>query len=178
MRQALYRATLNSKAPALSQALSGWIDAAQIQADTADDLFRRGGTPSGMSNVPRERMQQALESAADKCRRNCWSSFRDNRPSGSWRIGKTFSLLKIKRRRPAPPRRAISQTLQRAKEDVAAGARDLAIDPSAGDLENRLKIKVDASTALLRSTNPVDYATAAHDWSEEIQKSAPAATIP
>ncbi len=41
MRQALYRATLNSNVPLLSQALSNWIDSAQIQADTADDLFRR-----------------------------------------------------------------------------------------------------------------------------------------
>ncbi len=64
-----------------------------------------------------------------------------------------------------------AQTMQRAKEDVAAGARDLGIDPNAGDLENRLKAKVEASTALLRSVNPVDYAAAAHDWSEELQKS-------
>lgn len=171
MRQALYRATLNSNVSALSQALSGWIDAAQTLADSADDLFRHAGSALTPGNVPRARLQQALERSRQIQAQMLVVA---QGQQAETVLADRENLLASEHK--APPAGSggaerFQQTLQRAKEDIAAGARNLGIDPNGADLENRLRAKVDASASLLNSANPVDYAAAAHDWSEEIQKS-------
>jgi len=61
LRQSLYRVTLHTRSKELSQALAVWIDAAQIQADTADDLFRRSDSSAGTVNMFQKRLQHALD---------------------------------------------------------------------------------------------------------------------
>ena len=64
----------------------------------------------------------------------------------------------------------LRKTLQRAREDAAAGATKVGLNPGADDLDAQLQSKVDAGRSLAASKRPVDFASAARQWAQQVRK--------
>jgi colicin import membrane protein len=172
LRQALFRTVVNSRSAELSTAIAGWIDQAQVQSWLAEDLFRRADAPAGMGSESRGMLARSLDSTralrdelrtvAAGERAAAVLADRENLAASQGKLEAAQSS--------AAARQALRQSLQRAREDVAAGAKELGLDPAAADLDAQLKARVDGAATLLRAKGPVDFTAAAKDWSLAMQR--------
>lgn len=173
MRQSLYRAVVNSRSPELSTTLSSWIDVAQVQSWLAEDLFRRGGAPKGMGDESRGLLGRSLETT--RVLRDELKAVAAGERAAAV-LADRENLLASQRKADAAQdpevKQRLVQTLQRAQEDIAAGAKEIGLDPAAGDLDAQLKARVDGAAALLAAKQPVDFTAGATEWSQELQRDA------
>lgn len=173
MRQSLFRAVVNSRSPDLSTTLTSWIDVAQVQSWLAEDLFRRGGAPKGMGDESRGLLGRSLE--ATRLLRDELKAVAGGERAAAVladRENLLASQRKAEAAQDADAKQRLEQTLQRAREDIAAGAKEIGLDPAAGDLDAQLKARMDGAAALLKAKPPVDFAAAATEWSQELQRDA------
>ncbi|HZL36492.1 MAG TPA: hypothetical protein VFC78_14330 [Tepidisphaeraceae bacterium] len=170
LRQSLLRVEAHSGSPEMARALAGWVDGAQQQYFVADDLFRRAGTPAGVDGPARQRLRHALDQSREM----------EGQLKTVWQGERAAAVLAdrenvdLTSRKPAPadPKTAQrrAKTLQRTKQDIDAGAVEIGLNASSGDLEAQLRAKISAAAALERSRAPVDFAAAARGWSQELHR--------
>ena len=147
LRQSLCRALLHTRDQALCVAMADWIDSAQMQSQTADELFRERGDPASDERAIESELQQAIEQGralADEVR-----------------VAAAFqqaAALSAEREDAAPP----------GREETAL--QKLGISPGAADIDAQLRAKIDAGEALVRAARPVDFAAAASDWADALQR--------
>lgn len=173
MRQALFRALLNSRSTELSNTLATWIDLAQAQSWLGEDLFRRADGPTGMGNESRGQLTASLEVTrvlrdelkvvAIGERAAAVLADREN-------LRASQRKADVAATQPSGVNPRLTQTLQRAREDIAAGAKEIGLDPAAADLDAQLKARTDAAAALVRAKVPVDFVAAAREWSQSLQR--------
>jgi hypothetical protein len=172
MTKSMYRAVVNSRSPDLSNALAGWIDEARVQAWLAEDLFRRADQPAGMGSESRGLLARSVESTR-VLREEIRTVAAGERADAL--LADRENLLASQKRaqtpqQPADAHQRLEQSLRRAREDVAAGVREIGLDPAAADLDAQLKSRVDAAQTLLRGKARVDFASVAKDWSLALQR--------
>ncbi|MDB5355291.1 MAG: hypothetical protein JWN24_1744 [Phycisphaerales bacterium] len=170
LRQSLLRTLAHSGSPEMSVALADWADAAQSQAQLADDLFRQGGSSTGMGQAPREKLGHAVEQA-----RELFTQLRTvaqgERAAAVLADRENLEASKGKAP-PADPRAAdrLSKTLQRARDDINAGATDVGVNAGAPDVDQQLRSRSEAAAGVVKSRQPIHFAQAAHDWAKEMQR--------
>jgi hypothetical protein len=171
MTKSMYRAVVNGRSAELNNALAGWIDEARVQAWLAEDLFRRADQPAGMSNESRSLLARSLEST--RVLRDQIRTVATGERAAALVADRENLLASRKRadvaQQPADKQR-LEQSLTRAGEDVAAGVREMGLDPAAADLDGQLKTRVDAAQALLKVKPVLDFAGAAKEWSLALQR--------
>lgn len=172
MTKSMYRAIVNSRSPALSNALAGWIDEARVQAWMAEDLFRRADQPSGMGSESRGLLARSLEST--RALRDEIRTVAAGERAVALLADRENLLASQKRAdtapQPADVQQRLEQSLRRAREDVAAGVREIGLDPAAQDLDAQLKARVETAQTLLRGKAVVDFAAVAKEWSLALQR--------
>ena len=174
MRQSLFRALVNSRSAELSNTLANWIDQAQVFSWLAEDLFRRADAPTGMGSESRALLGRSLETSkalrdelkavAAGERAIAVAADRENLLASQKRADATTQPAE------AGARERLLQTLKRAQEDVATGLKEIGLDPAAADVDAHLKARVDAAAAVVRGKPPIDFAPAAREWSQALQR--------
>ncbi|MDB5171267.1 MAG: putative rane protein, partial [Phycisphaerales bacterium] len=170
LRQSLLRTLAHSGSPEMSVALAGWADAAQSHAQLADDLFRQGGSATGMGPAPREKLRHSVEQA-----RELFTQLRTvaqgERAAAVLADRENLEASKGKPP-PADPRAAdrLTKTLQRARDDINAGATDVGVNAGAPDADQQLRSRSEAAAGVVRSRQPIHFAQAAREWSTEMQR--------
>jgi hypothetical protein len=172
LRQSLLRTLAHGGSTELSVAITGWADAAQGQAQLADDLFRQGGSSTGMAGAPRDKLRRGAEQA-----RELYSQLRTlAQGERAAAVLADRDNLQASQTMPPPadPKAAdrFAKTLQRARDDVAAGATEIGVNAGAADVEQQLRGRADAATGLVHSRQPVQFAAAARQWAQEMQRDA------
>ena len=172
MRQALFRVLVTARSPELANALSAWIDQAQTQAWLAEDLFRRADAPAGMGSESRGMLARSLDltrvlheelkAVAAGERARALTADRENLVASEQKAAATTQPADVKQR--------LDQTLQRARDDIAAGAKEIGLDPAAADFDVQLKSRADSSSAALRGRAPADFVSAAKEWVQLLQR--------
>jgi hypothetical protein len=166
MRQALFRVLVSAPSSELANALSVCIDQAQTQSWLAEDLFRRGDAPAGMGTESRGLLARSLETTrvlrdemkviAGGERAVALIADRENLLASEQKAAATTQPADVKQR--------LEQTLQRAREEIAAGAKEIGLDIAAGDFDAQLKGRVEAAAAVLRTRQRIDFAAAGKEW--------------
>jgi hypothetical protein len=169
IRRSLLRATVRSSSPELSTALSNWVDVVQVQAVRAQELLRDG---DAKADAAREAVKR-LRDAARELQSDLTAVSRGERAAVVLADRENLEAAK-KRQAPADAKAAerLKQTLQRTREEIAAGAKAVGLDPKVGEneLENQLKEKVAAAGERVKSHGPVDFAAAAQEWAGKMQR--------
>ena len=175
-RQSILRAIVRSRSTELAAGLAVLADSTQVITAGGADLFNATG-PAGRDGGARRDGDAAREGVARLLKRS--KSLRDALRAVA-QGERAAALLADRENLGASEKRAadadrqaaerIRQTLQRAREDVAAGVKGLGLDPAAGDLDDRLRAKVEARHAALKAQSPVDYPAAAREWSRQLQR--------
>ena len=172
LRQSLLRAITHSDSPQLSVALADWVDAAERENASADEAFRQSGAPDGMANTGRDLVRRAVDQAREL--RTQLQAVHDGQQAAD--VLRDRDNLRAAEARPAPAdanaRNRLNQTLQRMREEIARDVRQLGLDPGAADLDTQLHAKSSAADALVQNARPVDFASAAKEWSRQIQADA------
>lgn len=170
VRQSLLRAILHSPSAVMSVALSDWVDTAQSISNGSEDLFRLGGAPSGMGNIPRDRLTALVESSRE-LQKWIQTSAQGERSAA---VIADRENLAAARARPAPanPRAAErrSQGIARMSDEIAAGAIEAGIDPTSRDLDAKLHVRLNAEQSLIDQAKPVDFAIAAQSWAGALRE--------
>lgn len=169
LRQSLLRGTAHSDSPELSTALSGWIDSAQRQSQSADDLFRRGGSPDGMGEGAIDKIRRAIEQS-----RELYGQIRTiavgERAAAV--LADRENIKATQHKAPAPDDKAAERfaaAIQRCREDITAGAADIGINAASKDADAQLQSRIDAERAAAQAKQGVDFASVARDWSQSLQ---------
>ena len=170
MRQALLRGIVNSRQPELGTVLANLVDASQLLTAGAEAVIRGhgpagsgGGDVGGEVQKLQERcrvVQRQIRVIADGERAAAVLADRENLAAAENRAGEGDQRSAER----------IRKSLERAREEVAVSVKALNLDPGAGDLDAQLKAKAEAAMALVQGQSPVDFAAAARDWSQEVQK--------
>jgi hypothetical protein len=168
LRQALCRALLHSHdagPDGLAVALESWIDAAQLEAHAADEMFQRRGGPASSDRSIDVELQQATNDS-----KQLQSEVRHFAQSlqAAAILAELDDLL--------PPQRETAGAGGSASNGFRrfnAPLGSLSIDPGAPDLAAQLQAKIDAGNALFLSKHPVDFSTAARQWADGVQRGAP-----
>ena len=170
VRQSLLRAMLHSPSAAMSVAMSGWVDAAQTISSGSEDLFRLGGAPSGMGNIPRDRLTALVESSRQLQK---WIQTAAAGERAAAVIADRENLAAA-RARPAPadPRAAErrAQSTARMSDEIAAGAIEVGIDPTSRDLDAKLHVRWNSEQVLIDQAKPIDFAAAARSWAGALRE--------
>ena len=166
-RQSILRAVVRSRSGELSAALATVADSVLVVTSGGADLFRHDGMADGEDNVVRENLARLLERAG-KVRETLRTIAHGERAAAI--LADRENLAASEKRASEEPQAAgrIRQTLQRAREDMAAGVKGMGLDPAAGNLDDLLRGKVDAGRVALKAHAPIDFAAAARDWSQEL----------
>ena len=169
VRQSALRATVRSRPADLAVALANAADAAHALTAGGSEVFRGNGISDGPRDAVRDRLSKLLERA--RATREQLNAIAQGERAAAILLERE-NLAASERRAAAEPQAAerLRQTLQRAREDVAAGVKGLGLDPAAGNLDDLLRAKVAAQAAVLKAQQPIDFAAAAREWSQELQR--------
>jgi hypothetical protein len=147
LRQSLCRALLHTRDDSLCVAMAGWIDSAQTQSQTADELFRERGDAAPDAQSIASELQRAAE--------------RGRALADEIRVAAAFQQ--------AVDLSAERQGAGLTDRDLMA-LRQLGISPGAADIDAQLRARIDAGETLVRAARPIDFAAAARDWAEALQR--------
>jgi hypothetical protein len=172
LRQALLRGTAHSNSPELSTTLAWWIDVAQQQSQSADDLFRRGGSPDGMGEGARGKIRHAIDQS-----RELQTQMRviAEGERAALVLADREDLKAVQNAKPPADARAAERfktVLQRCHDDIAAGAAEIGINAGSKEAESQLHARIDAEQTAAHSKQPVDFASIARDWAQSLQRDA------
>ena len=174
IRQALFRVIVNSRSAELSNAAANWIDEAQVQSWLAEDLFRRADAPAGMGSESRGLLAALARDDAHAARRAEGRRRRRAGGGGAGGPGEPAGVAEEGRggaTQPADVKQRLEQTLARAREDIAAGAKEIGLDPAAADLDAQLKARVDAGAALLDGASSRSISRRRRrEWAQSLQR--------
>jgi hypothetical protein len=167
-RQATVRAIVRSRSPGLASALSTLADAVQQVGAGGEEVFQANAL-SADANAVDETLGRLIE-RAQKARDSLRAVAQGERAAAI--LLDRENLAASEKRAAADPQAAgrVRQALQRAAEDVAAGAVGLGLDPAAANVDELLRQKVEAEQAALRAQQPVDFAAAARQWAEALRR--------
>lgn len=170
LRQSLLRATTHSHAPQLCVALAGWIDLAESASAAADDAFRRSGAAGGLPDVQRDRLARALETVRQLQAQ--LTAVEQGEQAAA--VLADHENLQATQKRPLPKdengRRRVRETIERMRQDIAAEAGQLGLDPGSNDLDNQLRARARAEQDLVNAARPVDFAASAAEWAAQLQR--------
>jgi hypothetical protein len=168
-RQSILRAIVRGRSPELAVALSTVADSTQLVTAGGSELFRNNALADGEAAVVRDALHRLLERAG-KVRETLAAVAQGERAAAI--LADRENLAATEKRAAVEPRNAaaVRQTLQRAREDVAAGVKGLGLDPAAPSLDEQLRGRVEAERVVLKSQTPIDFAEAARAWAREVQR--------
>jgi hypothetical protein len=168
-RQSVLRAIVRSRSPELAGALAALVDSTQLLTAGAGELFRNNLLSDGEPGAVRESLRRLVERAGKV--REALAELAQGERAAAILLDRE-NLAAAEKRGAAEPQNAaaVRETLQRAREDVAAGVKGLALDPAAPDLDAKLRAKVDAERRALTSQPPVDFAAAAREWALDVRR--------
>lgn len=170
LRQSLLRATTHSHTAALSTALADWVDAAEVEAAASDEAFRESGAAGGLPEPQRQRLRAALR------------QIRSIQPQiaavgqgeQAAAILADFDNLQAARKQVIPndeaTRRRLRETMERMRQDIAADASQIGLDGNSNDLANQLQSRIAAETNVISANRPIDFTSAARQWSQELRR--------
>jgi len=174
LRLALGRAVMRSDSPDLSTTLANFVDSAQIGVGVAEDVSQVVGQRTPQMDAPRARLaqaqqlavqlQQSLKIVAEGEHARALLADRAN-------LRETEVALAAVTDTPTADR--LRQTLQRAKEDVAAGARLLSLNPDDGNLDAQLNGRAEQSKNFTKQQKTLDLAAAVPVWLTQLQTPLP-----
>jgi hypothetical protein len=153
VRQSVLRAIVRSGATDLGGVLVVAADSTHLLAAGGEDVFRTNGMAGGDDNAVRENLGRLLDRAG-KLREQLQRIAHGERAAAL--LADRENLAASEKRAAADPQAAqrIRQTLQRAAEDVAAGAKGMGLDPAAPNLDDLLRAKVQAEHAVVQAQLP------------------------
>ena len=168
VRQSILRAVVRGRSPELATALANLADSVHALTAGGAEVFRSNGM-AGEDNQARENLSRLL-ARAGTVRDQLRTIAQGERAAAI--VADRENLAASEKRAAAEPQSAdrIRQTLLRATEDVAAGVKGMGLDPAAADLDAQLRAKVEAEQAVLKAQQPIDFAAAAREWSQEVQR--------
>lgn len=170
VRQALLRAVVRADTPELSIALATWVDALQVLSSQTEDLFRQKSMSTGAGEPSTARLNRLLEQARRS--RDELRTVAHGEQAAALLADR--QNVKESESQPAPADGAaaerLGQTLQRAREEIAAGVVRLGIDPAAGNLDDQLNERVNQATSVVKAQRPVDFVAAGQEWSQALQR--------
>jgi hypothetical protein len=168
VRQSILRAVVRGRSPELATALANLADSVQVITAGGAEVFRSNGM-AGEENQVRENLSRLVERAG-AIRDQLRTIAQGERAAAI--LADRENLAASEKRAADEPQSAerIRQTLLRAKEDVSAGVKGMGFDPAAPNLDDLLRAKVEAELAVLKAQQPIDFAAAAREWSQEIQR--------
>jgi len=174
LRQSLLRVNLHSNSPQLCDLLAMWMDWAQQQLDTADDLARQSNSDESSASAE-GRIKQAHD-LSHQLHDQLRTITRAERAAAV--LADLKDIRQAPASMPADPIAADRRTqmLKAAQEDLRLGARDAGVDPDLPDMQARLREKVDLGTALLHDARPIDWAAVAQQWGNAIRDNPTQAT--
>lgn len=168
LRQALCRALLHSPDAApdgQAVALESWIDAAQLEAHAADEMFQQRGDPASSDRSIDAELQRAANDSTHLL-------------GELQRLSKSLQAMAILAELDdlLPPQHDPSGADEAGSHrgrSFNAPLGGLSIDPGAPDLASQLQAKIDAGNALYLSKHPVDFSAATCQWADGVQRGAP-----
>lgn len=169
LRQSLLRATVHSTAAQLSLALANWMDLAQQQATTAEELFREGGSLEEPASVPPQ--MRAASVACHRLAKELQVAAQGERASiilGDIQSLRAMQAGPSANRSESADRRA--SIVRQTQGDIRTAAADAGLNADAPDLEVKLQQSADAERALLREARLVDFAAAARVWGDQLRR--------
>ncbi|HZK82131.1 MAG TPA: hypothetical protein VFC46_13710, partial [Humisphaera sp.] len=170
VRQSLLRGMAHTDSPELCTALSYWIDLAQQQSQSADDLFRRGGTPDGMGEGARGKIRHAIEQSHELYAQIRIIAAGEHAAA----VLADQEDVKAVEARPLPEDEKAAErfkaALKHARDEITAGAADIGINSNSKDAPGQLRSRVEAERTTAQSKQPIDFASIARDWSQSVQR--------
>jgi hypothetical protein len=170
LKQSLLRTAAHSHSPELSAALATWLDAAQQQAQTADDLFGRGDLADGMDKSARQRLRNSNAQARELLAQIGTAAH------GERALAVLMDQINLDATRgAAPPGDAqaatpLAQVLELAAREIAGNEQEIGLDPAAADVEAQLRARVEAERAMLEVKKPLDFTMLVRQWVAELQR--------
>ncbi|HEY7116347.1 MAG TPA: hypothetical protein VH475_07170 [Tepidisphaeraceae bacterium] len=181
LRQSLLRAIVYSAAPAMSDALEQMVDATAAQLDRIDRVngaivARREGNPAAPAADPATvaRLTRAVSAAGTLAAQVRQLGDGDQAAAVlADRINLRSSPATAPTDKAALERRR--QTLERARQDVAAALAALHVDAKAKEaaIDAQLQQRIDAAARLVAAARPVDLDGPARRWSAAIRNREP-----
>jgi hypothetical protein len=168
LRQSLLRCITHS-ADQLPVALAGWIDIAEQESAAAQETFRQSGTAGGIELSQRQHLSDVLRRARQL------SSELEQAARGEQAfaiIEDRQNLAAAEQRRPSANEKSrdrLAQTIERMRRDTEVETSGLSLNPAAPDIGARLGELVAAEKTLLARAVPVDFATAAGQWEQNMR---------
>lgn len=188
IRRSLLRANVRSSSPELSTALARWVDVYHVTSRLVDQTFRSGvvvGAASPESEAEdaqpnagelREReaareLIRILTDAARAAQAELKAAAHGERAAAVLADRENLAAAE-KRPPPQDPRAADQrkQSLGRMREEIAAGAAALELNAKMPELDERLRAKVTAARDLVRGKQRIDFAAAAREWAQQMQR--------
>lgn len=175
LKQSLLRTMAHSRRPELSVALASWLDEAQQQLQTADDLFGRGGSSDGMGRGARDGVLRANAKARELFAEVSAAA------QGERALAVLFEQADLKSAQGAaapavslskPPigtkdAETLAQVLQRASDEITARAAEIGVNLSSPQADAQLHGRVEAARRILRSKQPIDFLPPIREWSQD-----------
>jgi len=152
LRQCLCRTILHSRDARLSVALADWSDAAESLSQASDDLFRQRGDPDAGSQPTDPTLQHAIDQ----------SHRLGDDLTVAWQAQLAAALLTER-----DDARAMKQLVSTPQS--GAELRELNIE-SRANVDQQLQSKIDAGRELIAAANPIDYASAARSWADDLAR--------
>jgi len=167
-RQSVLRAVVRSRSPELAVALAGLADSTQLLTSAGGELFRNNQLADGEPGAVRDALRRLVERAGTL--RGMLADLAQGERAAAILLDRE-NLASTEKRAAAEPQNAaaVRETLQRAREDVAAGVKGLGLDPAAPNLDEQLRAKVEAERHVLKAQPPVDFAAAAKEWAQQVR---------
>jgi len=167
-RRSMLRAVAHGAPPSLCVAIAGWVDSAQAVSCRMSELLRSeetGGAvqwAASLDNIRRASelsrvIQPSLKTISQGERAAAILADRD-------------SVASAESRPTVPDGRGaerLKQTLQRMRDDIAAGAAEIGLDANAADFESQLHMKVSAAALVVASQHVVDFSAVARDLARQ-----------
>jgi hypothetical protein len=170
LRQALLRATTHSHSPPLSVTLAEWIDLAEIESAAAEEAFRQSGSALTPTASHRERFHDAVERG--RLALSQLTTIEQGEQAAA--VLADHENLRATQQRPIPKdeagRRRLRETIERMRQDIAAEAGRIGLEPASPDLENQLRSRIHAAEDILQAARPVDFVAAARDWAQQLRQ--------
>jgi hypothetical protein len=167
LRQSLLRAITQNHRPELSIAMATWIDRAEQISAAAEEAFREGGTPTGISNRTVARMTRAMESSR-QLQSDVAAVEQGERAAA---VLADMENLQATQNRPVPAdepsRRRHRETLTRIRQDIVVAAGQLGLSSNLAELEGQLRGKTESERQAVETAKPVDFAQAVEEWSRQ-----------
>jgi len=160
LRQALLRTMTVTPTPAVSTAVASWLDDTQLIADLVErvddqDFDSREDLPKRGLSAPLERAKSVLADVTMLTRSQSAMTLLAERDNVRRTPGEAANeLAKVQ--------------LERAKQDLNDGIRQLGLDPNAGDVDAKLAEVVRAGDEMTKARKGVSWAAASKKWGEEL----------